>query len=218
MADPVATAISVLALAVSTATAWLTLFRRGTVRMTQPTVIYFGPDGSRSSDAKAAPKIFIRTLLVCSSKRGRVIESMHVSIARNESKQTFNIWVYGDDKLVRGSGLFVGDSGVSANHHFLMPKDGGEFRFMEGLYTLEVFATLLGDKITRCLWSQSLQVSREHATALDEARAGLYFDWGPDSGRYIPHVEEHPPMPDVDDLLRVIGIEARGSKGKRDKA
>ena len=37
--------ISSLALAVSAVTAWLTLFRRGALKMTQPTVIFFGPDG-----------------------------------------------------------------------------------------------------------------------------------------------------------------------------
>jgi hypothetical protein len=37
--------ISCLALFISGLTAWLTLLRKGTVRMTQPTVVYFGPDG-----------------------------------------------------------------------------------------------------------------------------------------------------------------------------
>jgi hypothetical protein len=44
MVDPVSLAISTLSLAVSAVTAWLTLFRRGTVKMTQPTVIFFGPE------------------------------------------------------------------------------------------------------------------------------------------------------------------------------
>jgi hypothetical protein len=34
MADPISITVSVLALAVSSVTAWLTLFRRGTVKMT----------------------------------------------------------------------------------------------------------------------------------------------------------------------------------------
>jgi hypothetical protein len=217
MADPIATTISVVALAVSSVTAYLTFFRRGTVKMTQPTVIFFGPDSSRIPEASPPPKVFIRTLLFSTSKRGRIIESMHVSVARNESKQNFNIWVHGDDKLVRGSGLFVGETGLSANHHFLAPKDGGEFRFADGTYTLEVHAKLLGDEAARCLWSQSLIISRENAAALQEPGTGLYFDWGPDAGRYIPHVEKRPPTPDVDDLLKVIGIDGRASKGTHAK-
>src|ERR1700730_660906 len=126
LADPFATTLSVLVLVVSGVTAWLTLFRRGTVRLTQPTVVYFGPDGGLPTRAPK-PKVFLRTLLFATSKRGRVIESMHVTRTRSETRQNFNIWVYGNDKLVRGSGLFVGETGVSANHHFLMPSDGASF-------------------------------------------------------------------------------------------
>src|SRR5215813_2737780 len=158
MADPVAVTVSVLALTVSATTAWLTLFRRGTVKMTQPTAIFFGPDSPRSRDDILLPKVYLRTLLFSTSKRGRVIESMHVTLSRNETHQNFNIWVYGEDKLVRGSGLFVGETGIAANHHFLTPKDGSYFRFTEGRYRLEVFAHLLGDRHRKLLFSQVLDI------------------------------------------------------------
>jgi hypothetical protein len=90
--------ISTLSLLVSVATMWLTLFRRGAVKMTQPTVIYFGPDGGSSPH----PKVFLRSLLFCTSRRGRIIESMHIALSRNETHQNFSVWVYGNDKLVRG--------------------------------------------------------------------------------------------------------------------
>jgi hypothetical protein len=32
------------------------------------------------------PKVFLRTLLFATSKRGRVIESMHVALSRNETR------------------------------------------------------------------------------------------------------------------------------------
>jgi len=205
MADPASIAISVLALAVSSVTAWLTLFRRGRVKMTQPTVIFFGPDSPRSRTDAPLSKVFLRTLLFSTSKRGRVIESMHVALSRNETHQNFNIWVYGDDKLVRGSGLFVGETGVAANHHFLIPRDADSFRFTAGRYRLEVFAHLLGDKDPTRLFSQVLEISRGIATSLTEAGAGLYFDWGPDSSHYLPHVEKRPPSPDTEELLKVLG-------------
>src|SRR5947199_1179157 len=104
MVEPISITVAVLSLAISAGTAWLTLFRRGTVKMTQPTIIFFGPDMPRSRSDTPIPKIFLRTLLFSTSKRGRVIESMHVAVSRNETHQNFNIWVYGDDKLVRGSG------------------------------------------------------------------------------------------------------------------
>jgi len=204
MADPASITISVLALAVSSVTAWLTLFRRGTVKMTQPTVIFFGPDMPRSRDEAVLPKVFLRTLLFSTSKRGRVIESMHVALSRNETHQNFNIWVYGDEKLVRGSGLFVGETGVAAHHHFLIPRDGSGFRFTAGRYRLEVFAHLLGDKVKTRLFSQTLEISPEAGDALAELSAGLYFDWGPDSSRYLPHVEKRPPSPDPEEFLKVL--------------
>src|SRR5580658_4394949 len=174
MADPASLTISVLALAVSSVTAWLTLFRRGTVKMTQPTVIFFGPDTPRSRDENPLPKVFLRTLLFSTSKRGRVIESMHVTLSRNETHQNFNIWVYGDEKLVRGSGLFVGETGIAANHHFLAPTDGSSFRFTEGRYRMEVFAHLLGDKTKTRLFSQTLEISVQIGATLAEPAMGLY--------------------------------------------
>jgi hypothetical protein len=92
MTDPIATTISILALTISSLTAWVTLFRRGTISMTQPTVIFFGPDAIRSPKMAGDPKVYIRTLLFSSSKQGRIVESMHVTLARNETRQNFNIW------------------------------------------------------------------------------------------------------------------------------
>lgn len=137
MAAAISVAISVLALCVSAVTAWLTLFRRGTVKMTQPTIIFFGPDKPRSPDEPPLPKVFLRALLFATSKRGRIVESMHVALSRNETQQNFNIWVYGDERLVRGSGLFIGETGIVANHHFLAPTDGSSFRFTEGRYRMD---------------------------------------------------------------------------------
>ena len=161
MADPIALTVSVLALVVSSVTAWLTLFRRGTVKMTQPTSIFFGPDSPRASDGIALPKVYLRTLLFSTSKRGWVVESMaRCAFAKREASD-FNIWVYGErEKLVRGSGLFVGETGVVANHHFLTPNDGSSFRFTEGTYRLDVFAHILEDQKATLLFSQRLEISR----------------------------------------------------------
>jgi len=209
----VAIAVSVLSLLVSAATAWLTLFRRGAVKMTQPTVIFFGPDKPRSNQDVPLPKVFLRTLLFATSKRGRVIESMHVALSRNESQQNFNIWVYGNDKLARGSGLFVGETGVEANHHFLVPRDGNSFRFTEGSYRLDVFARLLGDRKQTLLFSQVLEISQELAQSLTKPGAGVYFDWGPDSSRYLPHIENQPPSPDRRDYQKLLASLGTGEPG-----
>ena len=210
--------VSVLALALSAATAWLTLFRRGTVKMTQPTIIFFGPDTPRSSHDPALPKVFLRTLIFATSKRGRVIQSMHVALARNETIQNFNVWVYGDEKLVRGSGLFVGESGVAANHHFLIPRDGASFRFTEGIYRVNVFAHLLGDRKPILLFTQTLEISQHLAKQLEEADAGLYFDWGPDSSRYLAHIDKRQPRPAPEDFLDFLGLAQHPGKAANEEA
>jgi hypothetical protein len=55
---------------------------------------------------------------------------------------------------MRGSGLFVGETGVEANHRFLIPKDGSTFQGTEGRYRMDVFAKLWGDR------KQTLRFSR----------------------------------------------------------
>ena len=91
--------------------------------MTKPTVIFFGPDGGSVVGRKRQLKVFLRTLLFSTSRRGQTLESFHVNLQRGESKQNFSIWVYGDDRLTRGSGLFVPREGVACNHHFLLLDD-----------------------------------------------------------------------------------------------
>ncbi len=199
--------VSVLALMISAITAWLTLFRHGTVKMTQPTVIFFGPDVPRSPTEPSLPKIFLRTLLFSTSKRGRIIQNMYVSLARDDSVQNFNIWVYGErEKLVRGSGLFVGETGIAANHHFLIPREGVSFHFTEGRYRLDVYAHLLGDRARTTLFSRTLEITGDTAALLKEAGAGVYFDWWPDSSCYLTHVEKQTPNPHPEQFLELLGL------------
>jgi hypothetical protein len=108
-------AVSCLALVVSAVTAWLTFFRKGRLVMTQPTTVFFGPDGPMFERGKN--KVYLRTLLYSTAKRGHVLESLYLSLHRNEAKQNFNIWVYGEKgDLKRGSGLFVPPEGVTFDH------------------------------------------------------------------------------------------------------
>ena len=190
MTDLLSNTLSILALCISAVTAWLTFFRRGTVKMTQPTTIFFGPE---PIGKKMPPKVFLRTLLFATSQRGRIIENMYISVARNKTVKNFNIWVYGERKqLVRGSGLFVGATGVEANHHFLTQKDDDSFRFTSGEYLIEVFAHLLGDKKRILLFSQSLEITKDMEHKLLAAPiAGIYFDWEPDLVKYSSHIDKH---------------------------
>lgn len=191
--DAVSVGIAGAALAVSFTNAYLTLFRRGTVRMTQPTTIYFGPDGSAKHDP--LPKVYLRTLLYSTAKRGQIIESMFVKLHRGESVQTFNIWVYGEDSLARGSGLYVGENGVVCDHHFLLPDDGTKFDFLRGEYKLEVYASLVNRSQSLLLAKVNLSLSdRVAEQLLEDKQYGVYFDWGPDSRQYHGHLRQRPKL------------------------
>jgi hypothetical protein len=96
MADPIIAGISVLALTVSATIAWFTIFRRGNVKMTRPSFIAFSYDAGPGKVPIA--KIFFRTLLYSTGKRGHAIENMFLVVHRGLEKQTFDIWGHGEDK------------------------------------------------------------------------------------------------------------------------
>ena len=196
--------VSCLALSVSGITAWLTFFREGTLVMTQPTVVFFGPDGSRFNSDKN--KIYLRTLLYSTAKRGHVLESLHVSLQRNESRQNFNIWVYGEKaNLRRGSGLFVAQDGVTFDHHFLLPEDGANFRDLSGTYRLVVFAKLVGEGTPKEIMTIALTISESQASQLTEPNTGIYFDWGPDQQAYHSHIDKKPELEiSTEELLELV--------------
>ncbi len=77
--------------------------------------IFFGPDGGFFESTRN--EVYLRTLLYSRSRKGQVIDSMHVTHERSETKQYFSIWVHGGQKgdLYRGRGLFVTHEGVIQN-------------------------------------------------------------------------------------------------------
>lgn len=154
--------VSAVALAVAITNAWLTLWRRGTVRMAQPPTVYFGPDGAR----ELHPKVFVRCFLYSTSIRSRCVESMFVRLRRGDSSQVFSVWVCGGagDDLSRGAGLAVGPDGVALHHHFLLPRDGTTYSFLPGTYVLEIFAVVVGTASPLKLRELELQVTDAQST------------------------------------------------------
>lgn len=205
---PEATSLSLIisgaAFSVSLLTVWLTLLRRGTLRMTQPTQFYLGPDGSPH---EGRAKVYLRTLLYSTAKRGHVVENMFVRLSWGEMTRNFPIWVVGDEKLARGSGLRVGEDGIVANHHFLLPGDVENHSWKAGEYKVDVFARLVGKEAPSLLFSTHLSIDPEQARRLRSPNTGIYFDWGPDSQRYLTHKRKNAPSrsmpPEV--LLQIAG-------------
>ena len=73
--------ISVLALLISGVTLWLTHLRRGALKMTRPTLVFFGPDGNEGGISK----VVLRTLLYSTGKRGIVVEHLFIRLRRGET-------------------------------------------------------------------------------------------------------------------------------------
>lgn len=187
--------VSAVSLGVSATNAWLTLWRRGSIRMSQPPSVYFGPDGAR----ELHPKVFVRCFLYSTSARSQCVESMFARVRRGDSSQTFPVWVCGGarDDLSRGAGIAVGPEGIALHHHFLLPRDGTTYVFLAGSYVVELFAVMVGRKRPMKLREFEVQVTEAHAAELrGDARRGLYFDWSPETQRFHGHIDNaRPPDP-----------------------
>jgi hypothetical protein len=192
--------ISIFALAISLYTLWQSRWRKGIVKMTRPTVIFFGPDGA----GQEHKKVFIRTLLYSSSDKGQYIQNMFIRLERGESIQNFNVWVYDNNGLVRGSGLFVDKSGIACNHHFLMPRDGTNYEFLSGEYSMQVFVETV-DENPRKLFEQKLSLAKNQQEEMSLKKAGVYFDWAPNTQNYFSHIDTGPKKSkEVTDLIKKL--------------
>jgi hypothetical protein len=204
--------ISSLALLISIITFWLTRIKKGKIKMTKPTIIFFGPDGV-GADHK---KIFIRTLLYSTADNGRYIQNMFIKLHRGENIQNFNVWVYDNNGLVRGSGLFINKSGIACNHHFLMPKDGTNYDFIEGEYLLQVFVEPV-DRSPIMIFQQKLFITSNQQNEIINKKAGIYFDWAPNTQNYFSHIDNGPDKnSELEDLRNIIAtLETRVETKKR---
>ena len=163
--------------------------------MTRPTLIAFMHERSSSPTRKTMPKIFLRTLLYSTGKRGQVIENMFVNLLYEGMHYPFYYWSHGEaGRLVPGSGLFVGQEGVACNHHFMPRVHSPDVTFVEGKYRLEVFATTVGQHKSRRLHSVSLYLAQAAAISLSLQNGDFayFFEWDPDENGYRGHIEAPP--------------------------
>jgi hypothetical protein len=205
-------------LVVSLATAWLTLFKPGKLKMTRPTLFYLGPDGkSAGADDDGKAKVFVRGLLYATSKRGKLIENMYAGVTRGGATQPFNIWVYREEgRLSRGSGLHVDKEGKAFDHHFLIPADSPDFHFSGGDYVIKIYAKIVNVKKPVLLQEVSAHLPNSIAREAASSGGGAFFDWAPNLNQYYVHSRPPPtstndPLPDllpavVTDLLLAAAI------------
>jgi len=179
--------VSVLSLGVSALVAWLTLFQRGELKMTRPTLIVLQQEQlSAPKNLVLRPKIIVCMLLYTTGKKGHVINNMLITLSQHRAKYHFGQWYYAHEKdALRGRGLFVGDTGISLDHHFEherystpLPSPSPDFSpCPSGKLTLEVFAELVGKRKLVRIFSTILDVTAEDADILRKDTAGLWFNW-----------------------------------------
>jgi hypothetical protein len=184
--ETVSLVVAGAALAVSVGTSWFTLMRRGELRVTRPSLIFFGPDGSRGPT-----KVFLRLFVYATGDRGWVVENMYVRLSDERATKAFTSWIIKDGTLTRATGLSVGREGAAADHHFLLPDRSQVYDFKAGKYVLDLFAHCVGDTRPRVLTSQSLEITAEQADAIKRTDAGVFFDWNPDIDRYEVRVDRN---------------------------
>lgn len=187
--DTVTSALAVASFLLSLLTLWLTQFRHGRLKMTQPTLICL----KREMPA-VRPKIFLRTLLFTTASKGRVVENMYLRVHQPMGTFLFDFWGHTDaGKLTLGSGLFVGQEGIACDHHF-NPRHGSEdFLFHNGDYQVEVYATTVGRKRPWKLMDVAFSVNSLQAAELIQIlNRELYLFWNAETRTYEAQVERPP--------------------------
>lgn len=186
--DIVSLIVSVIALSASLFTLWFTILRRGSVCCTRPSYLAFTYDFLNGQEIPYA-KIFLRTLLFSTSKRGLVVENLFLRVREGKRCEEFLFWGYGDENLVRGSGIFVPESGIVANHHFNPIGTGNLFKFSIGVYKLELVAKIVGKKSLFSLWSTSFNITEDAFDPINRSTA-IEFNWSSEQNGYIASVRK----------------------------
>lgn len=174
--------ISLVSLIISLGTFWLAFVARGRLRMTKPTLVFFGFDRG----PEPTPKVFLRTLLYSTSSRGQVVEGMYAKVRIDKDERIFSFWGYGEtEKLSPGSGLHVSRTGLAANHHFVLSAHESLYLFGPGAYELDVIAEVVGYQKPIKLATIQLFLSDNLANALKRDE-GVLFERRI-GGEYVGH-------------------------------
>jgi len=184
----ISTIVAVIAIGISLFTAWVTILHRGTVCSTHPAFVAFRYDFVDKPVPQA--KIFLRTLLFSTAKRGWVVENLFLRVSEGKRNEEFSFWGHGDKDLVRGSGMFVPENGVVTNHHFNPLHADTLFRFSHGRYKLELVAKLVGRKRLVSLWNINLDIPVGVFDNNIARETAVFFNWSAENNEYEVSIEK----------------------------
>lgn len=174
-------------------TLWVTQFRHGQLKMTQPTLLCLKRD-----QPTGVPKLFLRTLLYTTASKGRVVESMFLRVHHPYGTYIFEFWGHTESgKLTLGSGLFVGSTGVAADHHFNPRHDANQFVFASGEYRVEIVAALVGHTVPKKLMELTFWVNGQQSAELIQIfDVQLFLFWNADKRSYDGQIHRGAGIPD----------------------
>ncbi len=121
------------------------------------------------------------------------MERRESRVRRSETTQTFSRWIFGDLQGPRAAGLYVGTEGVAGNHHFLIPNDETQYKFLQGDYVLEVHGSIVNQRAPILLKRLQLSLNAQYADAINQRQTGVIFNWSPETMKYIPETRPAPP-------------------------
>jgi hypothetical protein len=185
-------AFSGVALLLSIFTLWVTQFRHGQLRMTQPTLLCL-----RREKPYGVPKLFLRTLMYSTASKGLVVESMFLRIKNSYGTYVFDFWGHTESgKLTLGSGVFASSTGSAADHHFSPRQDANRFVFTSGEYRVEVFAAVVGQAEPRRLKEVTFTVDVSQSAELTQIHdTELFLFWNAERRGYEGQSHRGPGIP-----------------------
>ena len=183
-------AVSVAALVISLFTLWFTAFRRGTICSTHPSFIAFRYDFVGKEVPQA--KIFFRALLFSTSKRGQVVESLWLRVSEGSRRAEFSFWGLGDKDLMRGSCLFVPETGIATNHHFNPIDSEVLFPFSGGSYSVELVAKIVGESRSQSLWTVTVEMPEDVWGSRIDRETAVFYSWSAEQLCYVMSIEKRP--------------------------
>ncbi|MBI5377245.1 MAG: hypothetical protein HZA82_01290 [Thaumarchaeota archaeon] len=176
MVDPFSLAVAIGSFFISMVTLYLTYLRRGNLRLTRPTVLFFVRDGH---DGKF--KVVVTALLYSTAKRGHVVESMFIKITRDDSVATFGEWIYWDGGKVHLGGVKIGEEGRTLFDHFLLSGRTDSFSFALGKHSVEIYAVKVGAKRPLKLFQTDFILDVEAVEASRLGGLGFALIWNHDT-------------------------------------
>lgn len=174
--------ISALAFGLSALTAWLTLLRKGKLKVTQPTPLLLGYENNKA-------KISFYAMLYSTAFRGQIIENMHIVLKQNNKNFLFNKWVYAQDSKAYASGCYIKPEGIPQNHQFF--TSDVNYVFQPGKIEIEIYVHLPTSKKTNLLRSIKLEIPKDFKTDCENKMKGLMFEWEPDKLKYDLRIDEN---------------------------